>query len=411
MEPTPYGQFSATAFAAFQNSMNVFASTQQNQAIQNLMMRNPFNMQPVEPSQPSQPIRTEPDDDVIEVIPETQPQTTKRKKGKKVAVDQSQPSKPKPKQWTQLEEEALAKAYIGSSTHPIKGNNQTGEGFWKSVLAKFLELMEQGPYRDVDSVSSKWRKMSGLVNKFSEEYNKIYTSGRRSGMSDEDVFKKALDVYKTNHKTTFAHVRAWEVMRTAPKWASVTNEVEMAKRQKNSETCSYSTDGLDARCHINLNDDSEFDEEVYVVREAERPPVRDKSKKEAASKKEKQKVSDPKMEEFMTQFKTYSKVTAQKAKAKERAVEEKAHVSGERLRLADDKVRVKEWDILTMDVDNCPEPKCSTLKKLQEDIMKKHQNLTVFHHHHRRGGPQKLQIITVTIIFAGILSLTDLKFH
>ncbi|KAJ0443552.1 hypothetical protein HanIR_Chr16g0822061 [Helianthus annuus] len=53
--------------------------------------------------------------------------------------------------------------------------------------------MEQGPYRDLDSVSSKWRKMSGIVNQFSEEYNKIYTSRRRSWMSDEDVFKAALE--------------------------------------------------------------------------------------------------------------------------------------------------------------------------------------------------------------------------
>ncbi|XP_022020012.1 uncharacterized protein LOC110920084 [Helianthus annuus] len=223
------------------------------------------------------------------------------------------------------------------------GNNQTGEGFWKSVLAKFLKLMEQGPYRDLDSVSSKWRKMNGSVNKFSEEYNKIYTSGHRSGMSDEDVFKKALENYKTNHKITFAHVRAWEVMRTAPKWVPVPNEVEMAKQE-------------------------------YAVREAERPPGLDKSKREAASKKEKQKVSDSKMKEFMTQFKTYTEVAAQKAKAKERAVEEKARVAGEKLRLADDKVRLKEWDILTMDIDNYPEPKRSTLKKLQEDIMKKHQS-------------------------------------
>ncbi|XP_021986679.1 glutathione S-transferase T3-like [Helianthus annuus] len=183
-------------------------------------------------------------------------QTNKRKKGKQVAGEQSQPSKPKPKQWTQLEEEALAKAYIGSSTHPIKGHNQTGGGFWKSVLAMFLELMEQGPYRDVDSVSSKWRKMSGFVNKFSEEYNKIYSSGRRSGMSDEDVFIKALKNYKSNHNTTFAHVRAWEVMRTAPKWVPVPNEVEMAKRQRTSETGSYSAGGSDGRCHINLNDDA-----------------------------------------------------------------------------------------------------------------------------------------------------------
>ncbi|XP_022019186.1 uncharacterized protein LOC110919218 [Helianthus annuus] len=296
IEPNQFSQFSSNAFAAFQNSPNVFAHTQQSQAIQQLMMRNAFNIQPVQPKpNPTQPIRSEPDEDVVEVVPETQPQKGKRRKGKQVAGEQSQPSKPKPKPWTQLEEEALAKAYIRTSTHPIKGNNQTGEGFWKAVLVKFLELMDQGSYRDIDSVSSKWRKMSGFVNKFSKEYNRIYSSERRSGMSDEDVFKKALDVYKSNHGITFAHVRVWEIMRTAQKWAPVPNEVEMAKRQRTSESVSYSAGGSDARCHINLNDDAEFDEEEYVVKEAERPPGRDKSKKEAVSKKEKQKV-DPKME-------------------------------------------------------------------------------------------------------------------
>ncbi|XP_022014338.1 uncharacterized protein LOC110913828 [Helianthus annuus] len=215
--------------------------------------------------------------------------------------------------------------------------------------------MDQGPYRDIDSVSSKWQKMNGFVNKFCEEYNKIYSSGRRSGTSDEDVFKKALEMYKeNNNNTSFAHVRAWEILRMHPKWAPIPNEVEMAKRQRTSESGSFSAGGSDARCHINLNDDAEFDEEEYAVHEAERPTGRDKSKKEQAKEKEKQKV-DPKMDEFMAQFKTYTEVTAQKAKAKERAIEEKSRVAGEKLRekvrlsdekirLSNEKIRLKEWE-------------------------------------------------------------------
>ncbi|KAJ0555820.1 hypothetical protein HanIR_Chr07g0306531 [Helianthus annuus] len=80
--------------------------------------------------------------------------------------------------------------------------------------------MDQGPYRDIDSVSSKWRKLNSAVNRFCEEYNKIYTSGCRSGMSDDDVFKKALDNYKSNNaNTNFAHVRTWEIMKKEPKWS------------------------------------------------------------------------------------------------------------------------------------------------------------------------------------------------
>ncbi|KAF5764414.1 hypothetical protein HanRHA438_Chr15g0704221 [Helianthus annuus] len=56
------------------------------------------------------------------------------------------------------------------------------------------------------------------------------------------------------------------------------------------------------------------------------------------------------------------------------AVEERVRVTGEKVRVADEKVRVKEWDILTVDVDSYPEPKRSTLKKMQEVIMKKYQS-------------------------------------
>ncbi|KAJ0497925.1 putative glutathione transferase [Helianthus annuus] len=193
MEPNAFSQFYVNAFAGFQQSPNAFSNTQQMLALQNLMIRNPFNMQPVQSSQLPQPVQSsqplQPVEDDIEVIPETQPQSSKRKKGKQVAVDQNQQSKTKPKLWTRIEEEALAKVYISTSTHPAVGNNQTGERFWKATLSKFLAIMEQGPYRDVDSISSKWRKMNPIVNRFAAIYNNLYTSHRRSGMSDEDVFK------------------------------------------------------------------------------------------------------------------------------------------------------------------------------------------------------------------------------
>ena len=246
------------------------------------------------------------------------------------------------------------------------GNNQTGEGFWKQVLPKFLDLMGQGPYRDLDSVSSKWRKMQPKLNRFSEIHNRLSTSSRRSGMSDDDVFKAAMDKFQDAEKKPFQHIRAWEVVRTSNKWAPVPNEVEMAKRQRTSESGSFSAGSFDARCQINLNDDAEFDDEEYAVREEERPTGRDKSKKAAASKGKEKASKDQKMDAFLAQFKEYTEVTAQKAKVKERAVEERARASNER------SVQ-KEWDILTADVDTYPEEKRAALKKLQETIMRKYE--------------------------------------
>ncbi|MFS7930597.1 hypothetical protein Hanom_Chr04g00346131 [Helianthus anomalus] len=92
-----------------------------------MMMRGAFNFQPnptppVQPQPiPTQPVQqSEPDDDV-EVVPETQPQKEKGKRKKVKQVVGEQPFKPKAKPWTPIEEEVLAKAYIGMSTHTTKG--------------------------------------------------------------------------------------------------------------------------------------------------------------------------------------------------------------------------------------------------------------------------------------------------
>ncbi|XP_021975062.1 uncharacterized protein LOC110870167 [Helianthus annuus] len=332
LEPNQFSQFSSNAFASFQHSPNQFTQMSQNQAHQQMMMRGAWNFPPVQPQPiptppvqpqpiPTPPVQSDPEDDV-EIVPETQPPKGKgkRNKGKQVAGDQA--SKPKAIKWTPIEEEALAKAFIGTSDNPVKGNNQPGDGFWSKVLTKFLAMMDQGPYRDIDSVSSKWRKLNSTVNRFCEEYNKLYTSDRRSGWNDEDVFKMALEKYKQNH-------------------------------------------------------------DEYNVREPERPPGRDKTKKERAKGKGKEKV-DPNMVEFMEHLKVYNDISAQKSKAKERAVEEKSRASDEKLkekvrlsnekiRISDEKIRLKEWEIMMMNVENEPEPKRSMLKKLQNDIMKKHQ--------------------------------------
>ncbi|MFS7939306.1 hypothetical protein Hanom_Chr05g00450161 [Helianthus anomalus] len=104
--------------------------------------------------------------------------------------------------------------------------------------------------------------------------------------------------------------------------------------------------------------------------------------------KKNEKGGDSKMEGLMAQFKTYTEVVAQKAKVKERVAEEGVRVAGEKVRVAGEKVRVaeekvrvdkeknklKEWDIMTTDVESYSEQKRATLKKMQEKIMKKYES-------------------------------------
>ncbi|XP_022007326.1 glutathione S-transferase T3-like [Helianthus annuus] len=174
-------------------------------------------------------------------------------------------------------------AWIKSSTNPIIGNNQTGVGFWKAITGKFNPIMEQGPMRDVDSVSGKWCKTSKIINCFSCIYNLYYTNPP-SGSNEYDILNLALAKWDEKNKTLFQHIRAWKVLKKENKWKPIPNEVATTKRSKTSESGSYSVGGSTARCHIDINDEPKFDKEEFAVHESERPPGRDKAKKEATGK-------------------------------------------------------------------------------------------------------------------------------
>ncbi|KAJ0915204.1 hypothetical protein HanPSC8_Chr06g0247211 [Helianthus annuus] len=136
LEPNQFSQFSSNAFASFQQSPNQFTQISQNQALQQMMMRGAWNFPPVQPQPiPTPPVQPQPiptppvqSEDDVEIVPETQPPKGKgkRNKGKQVAGDQA--SKPKAIKWTPIEEEALAKAFIGTSDNPVITNRVTGFG-------------------------------------------------------------------------------------------------------------------------------------------------------------------------------------------------------------------------------------------------------------------------------------------
>ncbi|XP_022029076.2 glutathione S-transferase T3-like [Helianthus annuus] len=141
---------------------------------------------------------------------------TKKNKGKgkavETVVETKGSSKAKPGPWTKLEEEALAIAFVNSSTCPIVGNNQTGSSFWKAITERFKGIMKQGPMRDLDSVSGKWRKMSKAINTFSGYYNQIYTNPP-SGSNDENILNLALAKWDSKNSMPFQHLRAWNVLK------------------------------------------------------------------------------------------------------------------------------------------------------------------------------------------------------
>ncbi|KAJ0815265.1 putative glutathione transferase transcription factor MYB family [Helianthus annuus] len=148
----------------------------------------------------------------------------KKGKGKMVEPETAQKPRAKGRQWTKVEEEALAMAFTKASNCPIVGNNQTGSSFWKKTTDRFNAIMEHGEARDVESVSGKWRKMIKVVNAFNQIYNQIYLSPP-SGSNEQDILNLAIAKWDSQNSTPFPHFRAWNVVRKEQKWKPVPNEV------------------------------------------------------------------------------------------------------------------------------------------------------------------------------------------
>ncbi|XP_022030275.1 uncharacterized protein LOC110931176 [Helianthus annuus] len=229
--------------------------------------------------------------------------------------------------------------------------------------------MEQGEYRTVDSIGFKWRKMNTLSQRFCGFYNTTLAN-KPSGWNNENVFNEALRLYENEDKISFPHVRAWQIVKDHSKWKATPNEVASAKRatkrSKTSESGSYSVGGSTGRCQININDESEYDEEP--IGEEERPPGRDKSKKIAAEKR-KQAASGSgggsKLEGIMAELKafnqTFTEMQTEKVKVKKRQAEEKQ-------RRQEEAQQLEEWKIMTTDLSEYPPEDRPILQMMKEKM-------------------------------------------
>ncbi|XP_022004086.1 uncharacterized protein LOC110901579 [Helianthus annuus] len=308
------------------------------------LMQNPLNM-PYQPLPQARPTQIEEEDEDVEVVPETQPEPSKKKNTKGKGKKEDAAAKQQQRPWSKIEEEALAKAYISSSTSPIIGNNQQSDGFWQEALDIFHAIMEQGEYRTVDSISPKWRKMNTLIQRFCGFYNTTLAN-KPSGWNNEN---------------------------DQPKWKGTPNEVASAKRatkwSKSSESGSYSVGDSTGRCQININDEPEYEEEP--IGEEERPPGRDKSKKIAAEKR-KQAASGSgggsKLEGIMAELKafnqTFTETQTEKIKVKKQQAEEKQ-------RRQEEVQQLEEWKIMTTDLSEYPPEDRPILQMMKEKIRKK----------------------------------------
>ncbi|KAJ0501784.1 putative glutathione transferase [Helianthus annuus] len=314
-------------------------------------------------SQPTPDTPSLDDLDDIAVVPETQPQSSKKTSTKKRSTrpEQENLTTGRGQTWTSIEELALARAWTNTSTCPIVGNNQKSGSFWKEVCNKFHALMQKEPYREVNSMSSKYGEMNKKISAFCGYYNNAH-SNRPSGASDETVFAIAMSKYHTKEGSAFTYVGAWEIFKNCPKWAPVPNEVARAKRCKTFESIEHSAGDSDVRYHININDEPEFDDEVTEIPELKRPNGRDKAKKEAAAKNKETSTKnetpgETKVDKLMSKFTEFNEIQAARLKLKEKEMQEAADR--------------EDFKLMATNIDSLPEKDKEVLQKMKAKIAQK----------------------------------------
>ncbi|XP_062556802.1 uncharacterized protein LOC134221629 [Armigeres subalbatus] len=131
-------------------------------------------------------------------------------------------SKPRGKNWTQLEDEVLCKAWLEVSQDPAVGTYQKTEKLYARIFEKFVEIctmdgVPNSELRAPSGIKSRWHTINKCASKFAGCLAQI-NARPQCGASPEDNLKKALALYATKEKAPFTLISCYRLMESAPKW-------------------------------------------------------------------------------------------------------------------------------------------------------------------------------------------------
>uniref|UniRef100_A0A0D3AMN4 Uncharacterized protein n=1 Tax=Brassica oleracea var. oleracea TaxID=109376 RepID=A0A0D3AMN4_BRAOL len=117
------------------------------------------------------------------------------------------------KTWTPTDDILLISSWLNTSKDPIVSNEQKSSNFWKRVAAYFAASP----------------KAAGSEEKTD---NNFATRERSSGCNENDVLKRAHEIFFNNHKKIFTLERAWKELRNDQKWCEVSSAKKVGTSRK-----------------------------------------------------------------------------------------------------------------------------------------------------------------------------------
>ncbi|XP_013729919.1 glutathione S-transferase T3-like [Brassica napus] len=146
------------------------------------------------------------------------------------------------RKWTPTDDVVLISSWLNTSKDPVVGNEQRSSTFWKRIAAysaaspKVARCEEREP----GHCKQRWHMINDLVFKFCGSYEAA-TREKSSGCNENDVLKRAHEIFYNNYKKKFTLEHAWNELRNNQKWT----DLSTAKNEGNSKKRN-SDDGADS---------------------------------------------------------------------------------------------------------------------------------------------------------------------
>ncbi|XP_013639496.1 PREDICTED: glutathione S-transferase T3-like [Brassica oleracea var. oleracea] len=132
----------------------------------------------------------------------------------------------------------LISAWLNTSKDPVVENEQRSGHFWKRIGAYFAasSKVAGSERREPSHCKQHWQKINDLVYKFCGSYEAA-SREKTSGQNENDVLKKAHEIFYNNHKKKFTLEQAFMELHSDQKWChlSSSKNTGSSRKRKNED--------------------------------------------------------------------------------------------------------------------------------------------------------------------------------
>ena len=156
-------------------------------------------------------------------------------------VGNTPPDRKERRKWTPSDDMLLISSWLNTSKDAVVNNEQKLGAFWSRVAAYFsASQVSGGEQREGNNCKHRWHKINEQVCKFCGAYEAA-TRERSSGQNENDVVKRAHEIFFNNYNKRFLLEHAWKELRNDQKWC----ELSSSKNAGSSKKRRVDEDGAD----------------------------------------------------------------------------------------------------------------------------------------------------------------------